>query len=207
MKRIAFLILLLLPSSVGMMAQQPIFDAERLFQTAFNFSDEMTESIRQTGMIIDQLDKTHKIYQNWQKVAEKLSVVSEYVGRLEDIEEIYSMIKQTVGLLAYGKDVILDENYLNVNRKLGYVNSLISMSTTNLDNLQNMVRRYSPGSKEGGNMDDGQREDMKQEDMATAHAVIEQMRQEIAKARREADAEKMNKASFCSAMSALGGCY
>lgn len=183
----------------------PVFDIERLFQTIFNFSDEMTESIRQTGQIIDQLDKTKRIYDNWKKVADKLSVVSEYVGRVEDVEEMYRMLKRTAELLQQGRDVILDDNYLDVNRKLSYVNTLVADMTGNVDRIQVMISRYSPGSKEGGNMDDGQREDLKGKEMEEAKAVNAAMSLKIEDAKAESAVNRYSEASYYGSMNALGG--
>jgi hypothetical protein len=202
---IAICLFVLLP--VAGVSQQLTFDAARQTQSIINFNTEMTETYNQIDLFLRQVDKTGKILENWKKAREKLEVVSEYVGRVEDIAEVYGMIEETINTLVYGKEVIMDENYLDVNRKLRYINNLVSMSTSNINRLQEMLRKYAKGSKSSGNMTDAERIEDKENDIGAAENCINSMKNEIAKAKMEAENEKRNKGSFVSSMSVIGGVY
>lgn len=202
---IAICLFVLLPSAA--VSQQLTFDAARQGQAIVNFNTEMTETYNQIELFFSQVDKTGKILENWKKAREKLEVVSDYVSRVEDIAEISGMIEETIKTLIYGKEVIMDENYLDVNRKLRYVNSLVSLSTNNIDRLQGMLRKYARGSRTSGNMTDAERIEERENDLGAAENDINNMKNEIAKAKKEAEEERRKKESFVSTMSIIGGVY
>ena len=186
-------------------AQQLTFDFQRFIQTLFNFNTEMDETIKQTGLLLDNVDHTHRMYERWQKAAKKLSEVSEYIGRVEDIEEMYNMIQETISLLEYGKTVIMDDNYLNVSRKLWYLNTVIETTTDNIIHLQEMIARYSPGSTAGGNMDDGQREELKEEDKKIARNNINSAKGMLKELKMNTAYRIYDGRLYSGAMSAIGG--
>lgn len=133
-----------------------VFDIQAFFQEIENFFSEIDEAVNQTALFGSQSITAAKMMKNAEEVREALSKVSEYVGKAEDLYEIEQMAEQTITLLTYGQEVIMDDNYLDVNRKLSYMNMLMAAAKSNIERTRVIIQNFQPGAK-AGNMNDADR--------------------------------------------------
>ena len=205
MKKLYFLFCVYVLLIYELNSQEIVFDSQRLIQTILNFGEEMGESVEQTGQIMEQLEKARKSYENWKKVAEALNTVSEYVGKSEDINEMYSLMKKSAEVLSSGQENIKYLKYMSDSEKISYITHLLDLSKYNILLLKDMISKYSPGAKNKGNMDDGTRQLLKMQDMKQAKDNISEMYAVIYEAELIDKDIRRQKEAYFDAMRALGG--
>lgn len=138
-------------------AQSIVVDPTNIAMETSNFSSELEQMLVQTFHLNMESETVQKMLKGLKKAQEAMTTVSTWVGKVENLKEFYTMTERSINLLAYGKEVIMDDEWWDASAKLNYLTSLIQMTNYNVQRGGEIIMEFTPGSTTAGNMSDAQR--------------------------------------------------
>lgn len=162
MKRIITLVLSLIIMTSAT-AQSVVLDPTRLATETSNWLESFKSLLESGAIAVDKLQSVQKVLDNIEDVKKQVEVVSDYIGKGKKMQEIISYSESSVRQMMRMKDEIENDPYMPISDKIKYIEDLMDRTTHISNMVSEAVEMFSSGSKESGNMNDAERDDLQNE--------------------------------------------
>ena len=183
MKRIITLVLSLIIMTSAT-AQSVVLDPTRLATETSNFLESFKALLEKGAIAVDKLESVRNVVDNLEEVKSQVEIVSDYIGKGKKIQEIISYSESSVRKMMSIQDQIVKDPYMSTSEKIMYIEDLMDRTIRINEMISATIEDFSSGSKESGNMNDAERDDMLDDIKLNINSEMIQMEQ-TQKSRKE----------------------
>ena len=183
MKRIITLVLSLIIMTSAT-AQSVVLDPTRLATETSNFLESFKALLEKGAIAVDKLESVRNVLDKLEEVKSQVEIVSDYIGKGKKIQEIISYSESSVRKMMSIQDQIVKDPYLSTSEKIMYIEDLMDRTIRINEMISATIEDFSSGSKESGNMNDAERDDMLDDIKLNINSEMIQMEQ-TQKSRKE----------------------
>lgn len=182
MKRIITLVLSLLIMSSA--TAQMVFDPTRLATETNNFLESFKALLEKGAIAVDKLESVRNVLDKLEEVKSQVEIVSDYIGKGKKIQEIISYSESSVRKMMSIQEEIVNDPYMSTSEKIMYIEDLMDRTIRINEMISATIEDFSSGSKDSGNMNDAERDDMLDDIKLNINSEMIQMEQ-TQKSRKE----------------------
>ena len=183
MKRIITLVLSLIIMTSAT-AQSVVLDPTRLATETSNFLESFKALLEKGAIAFDKLESVRNVLDKLEEVKSQVEIVSDYIGKGKKIQEIISYSESSVRKMMSIQEEIVNDPYMSTSEKIMYIEDLMDRTIRINEMISATIEDFSSGSKESGNMNDAERDDMLDDIKLNINSEMIQMEQ-IQKSRKE----------------------
>lgn len=183
MKRIITLVLSLIIMTSAT-AQSVVLDPTRLATETSNFLESFKALLEKGAIAFDKLESVRNVLDKLEEVKSQVEIVSDYIGKGKKIQEIISYSESSVRKMMSIQDQIVKDPYMSTSEKIIYIEDLMDRTIRINEMISATIEDFSSGSKESGNMNDAERDDMLDDIKLNINSEMIQMEQ-TQKSRKE----------------------
>ena len=183
MKRIITLVLSLIIMTSAT-AQSVVLDPTRLATETSNFLESFKALLEKGAIAVDKLESVRNVLDKLEEVKSQVEIVSDYIGKGKKIQEIISYSESSVRKMMSIQDQIVKDPYMSTSEKIMYIEDLMDRTIRINEMISATIEDFSSGSKESGNMNDAERDDMLDDIKLNINSEMIQMEQ-MQKSRKE----------------------
>lgn len=183
MKRIITLVLSLIIMTSAT-AQSVVLDPTRLATETSNFLESFKALLEKGAIAVDKLESVRNVLDKLEEVKSQVEIVSDYIGKGKKIQEIISYSESSVRKMMSIQDQIVKDPYMSTSEKIMYIEDLMDRTIRINEMISATIEDFSSGSKESGNMNDAERDDMLDDIKLNINSEMIQMEQ-TQKSRKE----------------------
>lgn len=183
MKRIITLVLSLIIMTSAT-AQSVVLDPTRLATETSNFLESFKALLEKGAIAFDKLESVRNVLDKLEEVKSQVEIVSDYIGKGKKIQEIISYSESSVRKMMSIQDQIVKDPYMSTSEKIMYIENLMDRTIRINEMISATIEDFSSGSKESGNMNDAERDDMLDDIKLNINSEMIQMEQ-TQKSRKE----------------------
>lgn len=183
MKRIITLVLSLIIMTSAT-AQSVVLDPTRLATETSNFLESFKALLEKGAIAFDKLESVRNVLDKLEEVKSQVEIVSDYIGKGKKIQEIISYSESSVRKMMSIQDQIVKDPYMSTSEKIMYIEDLMDRTIRINEMISATIEDFSSGSKESGNMNDAERDDMLDDIKLNINSEMIQMEQ-TQKSRKE----------------------
>lgn len=176
MKRIITLVLSLIIMTSAT-AQSVVLDPTRLATETSNFLESFKALLEKGAIAFDKLESVQKVLDNIEDVKKQVEVVSDYIGKGKKMQEIISYSESSVRKMMSIQDQIVKDPYMSTSEKIMYIEDLMDRTIRINEMISATIEDFTSGSKESGNMNDAERDDMLDDIKLNINSEMIQMEQ------------------------------
>ena len=159
MKRIITLVLSLIIMTSAT-AQSVVLDPTRLATETSNFLESFKALLEKGAIAFDKLESVRNVLDKLEEVKSQVEIVSDYIGKGKKIQEIISYSESSVRKMMSIQEEIVNDPYMSTSEKIMYIEDLMDRTIRINEMISATIEDFSSGSKESGNMNDAERDDM-----------------------------------------------
>lgn len=182
MKRIITLVLSLIIMTSA--TAQMVFDPTRLATETSNFLESFKALLEKGAIAVDKLESVRNVLDKLEEVKSQVEIVSDYIGKGKKIQEIISYSESSVRKMMSIQEEIVNDPYMSTSEKIMYIEDLMDRTIRINEMISATIEDFSSGSKESGNMNDAERDDMLDDIKLNINSEMIQMEQ-TQKSRKE----------------------
>lgn len=183
MKRIITLVLSLIIMTSAT-AQSVVLDPTRLATETSNFLESFKALLEKGAIAFDKLESVRNVLDKLEEVKSQVEIVSDYIGKGKKIQEIISYSESSVRKMMSIQEEIVNDPYMSTSEKIMYIEDLMDRTIRINEMISATIEDFSSGSKESGNMNDAERDDMLDDIKLNINSEMIQMEQ-MQKSRKE----------------------
>ena len=183
MKRIITLVLSLIIMTSAT-AQSVVLDPTRLATETSNFLESFKALLEKGAIAFDKLESVRNVLDKLEEVKSQVEIVSDYIGKGKKIQEIISYSESSVRKMMSFQEEIVNDPYMSTSEKIMYIEDLMDRTIRINEMISATIEDFSSGSKESGNMNDAERDDMLDDIKLNINSEMIQMEQ-TQKSRKE----------------------
>lgn len=183
MKRIITLVLSLIIMTSAT-AQSVVLDPTRLATETSNFLESFKALLEKGAIAFDKLESVRNVLDKLEEVKSQVEIVSDYIGKGKKIQEIISYSESSVRKMMSIQEEIVNDPYMSTSEKIMYIEDLMDRTIRINEMISATIENFSSGSKESGNMNDAERDDMLDDIKLNINSEMIQMEQ-MQKSRKE----------------------
>ncbi len=183
MKRIITLVLSLIIMTSAT-AQSVVLDPTRLATETSNFLESFKALLEKGAIAFDKLESVRNVLDKLEEVKSQVEIVSDYIGKGKKIQEIISYSESSVRKMMSIQEEIVNDPYMSTSEKIMYIEDLMDRTIRINEMISATIEDFSSGSKESGNMNDAERDDMLDDIKLNINSEMIQMEQ-TQKSRKE----------------------
>ena len=183
MKRIITLVLSLIIMTYAP-AQSVVLDPTRLATETSNFLESFKALLEKGAIAFDKLESVRNVLDKLEEVKSQVEIVSDYIGKGKKIQEIISYSESSVRKMMSIQEEIVNDPYMSTSEKIMYIEDLMDRTIRINEMISATIEDFSSGSKESGNMNDAERDDMLDDIKLNINSEMIQMEQ-MQKSRKE----------------------
>lgn len=183
MKRIITLVLSLIIMTYAP-AQSVVLDPTRLATETSNFLESFKALLEKGAIAFDKLESVRNVLDKLEEVKSQVEIVSDYIGKGKKIQEIISYSESSVRKMMSIQEEIVNDPYMSTSEKIMYIEDLMDRTIRINEMISATIEDFSSGSKESGNMNDAERDDMLDDIKLNINSEMIQMEQ-TQKSRKE----------------------
>lgn len=183
MKRIITLVLSLIIMTSAT-AQSVVLDPTRLATETSNFLESFKALLEKGAIAFDKLESVRNVLDKLEEVKSQVEIVSDYIGKGKKIQEIISYSESSVRKMMSIQEEIVNDPYMSTSEKIMYIEDLMDRTIRINEMISATIEDFSSGSKDSGNMNDAERDDMLDDIKLNINSEMIQMEQ-TQKSRKE----------------------
>ena len=183
MKRIITLVLSLIIMTSAT-AQSVVLDPTRLATETSNFLESFKALLEKGAIAFDKLESVRNVLDKLEEVKSQVEIVSDYIGKGKKIQEIISYSESSVRKMMSIQEEIVNDPYMSTSEKIMYIEDLMDRTIRINEMISATIEDFSSGSKDSGNMNDAERDDMLDDIKLNINSEMIQMEQ-MQKSRKE----------------------
>lgn len=183
MKRIITLVLSLIIMTYAT-AQSVVLDPTRLATETSNFLESFKALLEKGAIAFDKLESVRNVLDKLEEVKSQVEIVSDYIGKGKKIQEIISYSESSVRKMMSIQEEIVNDPYMSTSEKIMYIEDLMDRTIRINEMISATIEDFSSGSKDSGNMNDAERDDMLDDIKLNINSEMIQMEQ-TQKSRKE----------------------
>lgn len=176
MKRIITLVLSLIIMTSAT-AQSVVLDPTRLATETSNWLESFKSLLESGAIAVDKLQSVQKVLDNIEDVKKQVEVVSDYIGKGKKMQEIISYSESSVRKMMSIQEQIVKDPYMSTSEKIMYIEDLMDRTIRINEMISATIEDFTSGSKESGNMNDAERDDMLDDIKLNINSEMIQMEQ------------------------------
>ena len=176
MKRIITLVLSLIIMTSAT-AQSVVLDPTRLATETSNFLESFKALLEKGAIAFDKLESVRNVLDKLEEVKSQVEIVSDYIGKGKKIQEIISYSESSVRKMMSIQEEIVNDPYMSTSEKIMYIEDLMDRTIRINEMISATIEDFSSGSKESGNMNDAERDDMLDDIKLNINSEMIQMEQ------------------------------
>ena len=165
-------------------AQSVVLDPTRLATETSNFLESFKALLEKGAIAVDKLESVRNVLDKLEEVKSQVEIVSDYIGKGKKIQEIISYSESSVRKMMSIQDQIVKDPYMSTSEKIMYIEDLMDRTIRINEMISATIEDFSSGSKESGNMNDAERDDMLDDIKLNINSEMIQMEQ-TQKSRKE----------------------
>ena len=142
---------------------QMVFDPTRLATESNNFLESFRALLEKGAIAFDKLESVRNVLDKLEEAKSQVEIVSDYIGKGKKMQEIISYSERSVRQMMKMKEEIENDPYMPISDKIKYIEDLMDRTTRISNMVSDAVEMFSSGSKESGNMNDAERDDLQNE--------------------------------------------
>ena len=143
-------------------AQMAVTDPTGMANDIAMFLEKIKGAMEQTFQLGEQSISVQEMLKISKEAMDAITTVSNYVGKVEDLQKFKDAAQYSAELLKDGKNLIMNSDY-DVEDKLYYMNELLNNVNYNIQLCTQFIQDFSPGNKDAGNLSDAERTEMKED--------------------------------------------